>query len=404
MTRYFPLTLLILFALFISTTGFQCGSAEVTTAKLAIQQKQWEKAEESLLKEVAKNDKDEEAWYLLGQVRFEMKKYATAYEAFQRASQISDAHKSEISNYRIAIWAATYNEGVQAFNDGLNDPARYDAAIQKFEIAAIAQPDSPSTYYVAALSHYAKKDHEKAIHSLETALAKNPSFAEAAGRLGQIHFERGYNKRTAKDSVGAVKEFTNAATAFEKAYKAEPDNAEFIINLIEAYELSNQSEKAMTVTRDAIAVDPNNRTYRYAYGVFLLKQEKYAESIEQFQKAVDLFEDVRSMHPDSVDVIYTDAVYNCGVAYLNWGVSMREASEKKAEEEAKKNRGRGEVKQDLSYLDKFKASLPYLEKSAEIRKDDAMLWQQLGRLYANLNMVAKSKAAYERVDALTKEN
>jgi len=33
---------------------FQCGSAELTSAKLYIQQKQFQKAEESLLKEVRK--------------------------------------------------------------------------------------------------------------------------------------------------------------------------------------------------------------------------------------------------------------------------------------------------------------------------------------------------------------
>jgi hypothetical protein len=40
-----------------------------------MQQKQWDKAEQSLLKEVVKNDQNEEAWFLLGQVRLEMKKY-----------------------------------------------------------------------------------------------------------------------------------------------------------------------------------------------------------------------------------------------------------------------------------------------------------------------------------------
>lgn len=76
MKRYSPFAVLILTSLFLSTTGFQCGSAEVTTARLAIQQGQFEKAEQSLVKEVQKNDKNEEAWFLLGQVRWEMKKFA----------------------------------------------------------------------------------------------------------------------------------------------------------------------------------------------------------------------------------------------------------------------------------------------------------------------------------------
>ena len=60
------------------------------------------------------------------------------------------------------------------------------------------------------------------------------------------------------------------------------------------------------------------------------------------------------------------------------------------------------MKTDESYREKFKASLPYLEKSAELRSDDADLWMQLGRLYAILNQPDKSKAAFEKSDKLRK--
>jgi hypothetical protein len=60
MKRFLPLGFLLLALVYFSTTGFQCGSAETTSAKLYMNQKQWDKAEASLVKELAKNDKNEE--------------------------------------------------------------------------------------------------------------------------------------------------------------------------------------------------------------------------------------------------------------------------------------------------------------------------------------------------------
>lgn len=385
-----PVLLLAVIAIFLSTTAFQCGSAEMTTAKLAMQQKQWEKAEESLVKELSKNDKNEEAWFLLGQVRLELRRYLAANEAYTKALSLGNTHMTEIGTNRLSMWAALYNDGIATYNKGKDNPADYDSAVVKFKTASAIVPDSANTYYVLGLAQYAKKDFSGAVQSLQTALAKKPTYTDAARLLGQIYLSRAVEKRQAKDEAGARALYEQAAENFEIVYKADPKNADNIIALIEAYESANQSEKALKLTRDAVASDPNNMMYRYAYGVFLLKQDKFEESIEQFKKALEI-------EPNN-----PDATYNCGVAYLNWGVAMKGESDKKAEAERKAGKGIKDIKEDMSYKEKFKEGLPYLEKSTELRKDDALLWQQLARIYANLNMVDKSKVAFEKADAILK--
>jgi tetratricopeptide (TPR) repeat protein len=389
MKKYFPALLILLALVYMTTTGFQCGSAEATSAKLYMQQKQWQKAEESLMKELAKNDKNEEAWFLLGQTRLEMKKYEGMNEAYTRSLALGEVHKTEITRNRLAVWAMNYNEGVAYYNRGRDTAAYYDKALESFAIAINMEPDSSTTYYVAALAHYAKKDFAGATQKLETALQKKPDYADAARFLGQLDYQVGIEKTEAKDESGAQAAFVKATAAFETAYKVDPVNPDNITNLIEVYERTKQVDKAMNLTRDAVAKDPKNKLYRYAYGVFLLKQEKFPESIEQFQEAL------------KIDPAYGDANYNLGVSYLNWGVSMKEEADKKYEADRKANKGK-DVKEDLSYKEKFKSALPYLEKSAELRTEDAALWQQLAKLYANLNMVDKSKAAFEKFDKLTK--
>ena len=380
------LLLVASFVVVFSTTGFQCGSAEITSAKLYMQQKQWEKAEQSLLKELDKNDKNEEAWYLLGQTRLEMKNYKGMNEAYGKALTVSDAHKGEITRNRLAIWGQLYNEGVGVYNKGKEDPANYNLAIQKFTTAISLQPESAGTYYVAALAYYATKDNESATGALETALEKNPKFADAARFLGQLRSMKA-NELSRIDSVAAQKEYVAAADAFETVYGEDPTDSDNITSLIDAYERAGMSEKAMALTKNAVETDPNNKVFRYAYGVFLLKQDDFEGSIAQFEKAVE------------IDPDYSDAVYNLGVAYLNWGVTLKNKEDQKAEEAARKGRN---AKMDKTFQDKFRAAVPHLEKAAEQRPDDALLWQQLGRVYANLNMVEKSKAAFEKFDAIMK--
>jgi tetratricopeptide (TPR) repeat protein len=387
MTRYLPVALLILAAVFLSSTGFQCGSAETTSAKLYMQQKQWAKAEESLMKQVGKNDKDEDAWFLLGQVRLETKNYVGMNEAYTRALGVSDAHKSEIGRNRLAIWAMKYNEGVNYYNRGRDTVAYYDKSLEDFQTAIMMQPDSAGTYYVLALTQYAKKDVGGARASLETALAKKADFGEAARFLGQLHYAVAAEKLDAKDAEGAKAEYVKAVKVFETAYAAQPENVDNITNLIDVYERTGQGEKAEGLTREAVKRDPKNKLFHYAYGVFLLKKEKFADAIVEFNEAL------------KIDPAYGDAKYNLGVAYLNWGVSIKQENDKKAELEKKGTKG---AKEDLTYKEKFKQSLPYLEESAQMRPDDSALWMQLGRLYAILNMSDKSKAAFERGDKLNK--
>jgi tetratricopeptide (TPR) repeat protein len=375
-------------AIFFASSGFQCGSAEITSAKLYMQQKQWDKAEQSLMKELAKNDKNEEAWFLLGQARLEQKNYSGMNEAYTRALSQGDTHRKEITQNRIATWAMLYNEGVATYNKGKEDPTQYDKALKNFDTGIELVPDSAGTYYVAALAHFAKKDFSGASKRLEQALEKNPQFSDAARFLGQIRYQDASDAYARGDSTAARASLMKAAEAFEVAYKADPANSENITNLIDVYDRTKQTDKAMKLTTEAIERDPKNKVYRYASGVFLLKQDNFPESTEQFKAALQ------------IDPGYTDASYNLGVAYLNWGVAMKAESDKKQEEAVA--RGNKNAKEDRSYQEKFKEAVPHLEKAAEERSDDALLWQQLGKVYMNLNMKDKAEKAFAKYDQITK--
>jgi tetratricopeptide (TPR) repeat protein len=393
MKRVTPLIIMLLFVSFTSLAQF------LTSAKLYMRYKEFDKAEASALKAVEKDPDEEEAWYILGQARYELKKYPEMIEAFDKALAINKDHATEISNLRRSVWANSFNAGIRYYNGGKDTAGYYEQAIASFKTAILAQPESSATYYVAGLSHYANKDYDGAIALLNTCIAKDPKKIEAIQLLGQLHSQLARDKKDAKDEAGAKMELSKAAAAYEKLYEAAPTNAENIINLIDVYERAGLGDKAESLTSNCVKTNPNNRICRYAYGVYLLKKDKFAESIEQLKAMTEL-------EPDNKDEMYKDATYNLGVAYLNWGVGMKEADDKRLEEARKAQKGKkgkaAELKEDLSYKDKFKAALPYLEKTADMRPDDANLQTQLGRLYANLNMTKEAKAAYDKADMLIK--
>ncbi|MGA9364528.1 MAG: hypothetical protein WBW16_09195, partial [Bacteroidota bacterium] len=60
------LTSLFIAILVVCSVGFQCGTTEMTSARLYIQKSDWDNAIRNLESELAKNPTNEEAWYLLG--------------------------------------------------------------------------------------------------------------------------------------------------------------------------------------------------------------------------------------------------------------------------------------------------------------------------------------------------
>lgn len=395
MKRISPILVALLATAYLSLTGFQCGSAESTSAKLYMSQKQYDKAEQALEKEVAKNPNDEEAWFMLGQVRIELKKYLEANQAYDKALAISDVHKKEIANNKQYYWGQFLNAGVEAYNNGRTESANYDTAIVKFQAAIQFEPDSSTTYHYLALAQLGKGEDEKAIASLQQALQHKPGYADALKILGGIYLSRANEKLVAKDQAGAKADLEKAAELYESARKSHPERVEYISQLIDIYQRLDQEDKSLALTRDALGRDPNNRAFIYVYGEFLLKQNKFEQSIEQLRKVAD-------KKPDSVDVIYTNANYNLGVAYQNWGVSLKEQAEKKAEEDQKSGKKDKNVQGDQSYKEKFNSARVYFEKTSELRPEDPVVWQQLGKLYAVLNMSEKAKAAFKKFDELNK--
>jgi len=459
--------LIILIAVLLTTQGFQCGSPEFSGAKLRITQKDFKGAIALLETEVQKNPGNEEAWYLLGGLKADQNDYAGMNVAFATALKISDKHAKEIRNYRYSKWGYHINLGVGYLERASSDSAQFfDLSITEFNRAIEIWADTSLTYRYLGIAYNNKGDLDNAQAAFQTAWDKGKDL-DALKRVGRIYFVKGndlelkfednnrdkiqiaknlneINKGSHKNDVmrafGAPdnvrkappppkgskkpadkkeewtynnfnmvleidgekvvnKKFTgtyksgidsalfkqalvhydNAARTLEIAKETDPKDNENLNFLLQAYVKSGKIKEAVKTFRLAVKNDPGNKTNHYILGILLRTDGDFQGGIEEFKTAY------------GIDSTYTDALFDLGATLYNWGVDILKAADAKGEE-------------NTEYKKKFEEALPYLEKVTEVKKDDPMVWETLGTIYARLGKSDLAMKAFDKADKLRKGN
>ncbi|MCX6136224.1 MAG: tetratricopeptide repeat protein [Ignavibacteriales bacterium] len=447
------------------TTGFQCSSAELTGAKLYIQQKNYQKAEDQLIRETQKNPRSEEAFFLLGQVRLELRNYVGMREAWENALKISQAHKKEISNQLLYTWGKKFNEGVEAINSSEEKPELLDKAIEAFNLSVTIMPESLATHRNLGLAYLKKGEIENAAHHFTISFEKGKDVM-ACRRLGRIYQDSaiilqmkfdGTNKpilevkrkveairsgikvddvkymlgepskvnKPAKPKKGDTKEeweytdynliiaietgfaktvtfskpyepaidstakyasialYNKAIEVYKRGQVLFPEDAEMSENLMNAFIGAERTVEARALLDERVRKYPDSKFDRYNLGVFQLKDGKYESAIEQFIAALKL------------DTNFSAATYNIAACYVNWGVAEQERVKQTNEKLRAENK-----KEDLSYKEKYRSAVPWLEKVLQSKTDDVQMWELLGQVYANLNEQQKAADAYKKADEI----
>jgi tetratricopeptide (TPR) repeat protein len=383
--KYF-IALIIIGGLFF--TGFQCSSPDLTSAKLYIQQKNYDRALEALKKEVEKNPKSDEGWYLLGVVHGEKEQYEDMISAFDKSLSISKKFENNINDSKRYFWASLFNRGVAMFQRGstAKDQGREDSAkvylnrsANSFEYAIRLQPDSPSTYKNLAFVYLNAERYDDAIPAFKSLIEKDKS-VDGYKYLGDIYYNRGmilknqYDiKGNPQDSIQAQVNFNDAINILEEGRKKFPEDTEILLTLSNSYIAANRIEVAMDAFREGVKREPENQYYRYNYGVLLLGSNNYEEAAEQFKKAIE------------IDPNYQNAIYNLAVTLVRWGTEINKEAEETGSTEYKK---------------KYEEALPYLERVVEMDSQQAAIWELLGRVYTILGMQDDATDAFAKADAL----
>lgn len=136
--------LLILGSMSLQLIG--CGAAEVSSARLYRNQRNYVKANELLEKALAKNSQDPEAWALYAMNLYDLNRYERLAEVMDTAYKYAVDYRTDLDLLRFNTWVALYNGGVGAFEQNPESPQQQQAARGFLESAVKLMPDRPETY------------------------------------------------------------------------------------------------------------------------------------------------------------------------------------------------------------------------------------------------------------------
>jgi tetratricopeptide (TPR) repeat protein len=195
----------------------------------------------------------------------------------------------------------------------------------------------------------------------------------------------------------AIVQFNSAVDVFEAIKKVNPKDNENLNLLLQAYYEANRIQEATNAFKLAVDNDPGSKMNHYILGLLYRMVNDYDGAIGEFHEAV------------KIDPNFSDAFYDLGATYYNWGVKVKKEEQEKGDE-------------SKSYKKKFEESLPWMIKVTEIKikkaqeaaskegkdwrtqllPEDAQVWNTLGTIYALLGQSEKAMKALDEADKIRK--
>ena len=286
---------------FVAVIFVGCSSQEYTSAKLYIQQEEWKKAEEFLIKAIDVEPENPEIPYQLGYHIYALQKkdWQRMNESFDKALAI-DSNKKILEQgktvkefvimARTQFWAEMYNKGVAEFNEYRTVPMdQKDTALKKaittFEISATIKTDEAQTYTMLSTCNHLAGNTDKSESYILKAVELSPNDANVNLTAGQIFMQK--------------QEFETALPFVKKAVELDPSNTKSIRNLAQIYYDIGQLEESIQTYEVAInkETEPTVKADLYFnLGILYNKVGNLEEAEYNFMNSLD-------ENPDDIEAV-----------------------------------------------------------------------------------------------------
>jgi tetratricopeptide (TPR) repeat protein len=179
-----------------------------------------------------------------------------------------------ISLFRKAIredpnfWEAYYNLGIIYYND-----RKYDQALEQFDKIIQALPDFEKPYYGRGLIYLNKEEYKKAKQDFLKVIEFNPNDYKPYFYLGQI-------------SV-SLNEYKEAEEYFNKVIEINPDYSESYYEIGNIYFDQKIYTKAIPYYKDALRLNPDNDNTRLKLGESYYRTQVYFSATDQFKRVLE---------------------------------------------------------------------------------------------------------------------
>lgn len=195
--------------------GFQCGSADMTTARRAVQQKDFSKAKQSLTNALAVNPDNVDAMILLASVYDGLEQPDSSALMYQRALASPSIKPDQRDVAGVTLfqqWAAAYNKGLKSYGEAMSskgDQAKLHEALSSFESALRIRPEYSDVYANVGETSERLGDTARALEAYTSYYAAEKAAIEAitssgvtlGSTRGQMIKTLGTPKSTQMDSL-----------------------------------------------------------------------------------------------------------------------------------------------------------------------------------------------------------
>lgn len=276
-----------------------CPPAELTSARVYLNEKNYEKAEEFLLKTMEAAPENAEAPALLGnEIYGRRQEWNKMNEMFEIALSINPQEKMAdgltveqyIKNNRYFNWTTAFNNAIIEYNKiiHLTGEERISAMTEVLPLFLDSKNMNPSesqTYPVLATVYFEIGDTANAIASMDTGYELGPDELGINHTSGQIYLRLGQTEK--------------AVDFLRKAAELDPGNSKIIRQLANVYYDLGQKEESIRTFEDAISKE-EDKTIKadLYYNLGILNME-----MGEFDAAEDNFYWANDLNPDDTEAL-----------------------------------------------------------------------------------------------------
>ena len=276
-------------------TVLGCDSTDMTSAKVYLQQKNYEKAEEMLLAAADKEPMNSEPSFLLAtEIYARSKNWEQVSKFLAMSLGIDSKFAEKIGLAQEKYWVDNFNFGAKGYNAMIKGEAKDEETLflsveKAFMDCITLSPEKPEAYGTLAQVYLFKNDLEKGKEYMILSVEKNPTDITSLVNLGNVYFKDG--------------DYDDALVYLQRAMDVDPNNLNAIKQIAFVYDAKGEKDKAAEAYLDAIKVDPTNTDLHYNLGVLYFQQESWMSAAEQFITVAEI-------NPTEVD-----GLFNAGLAY-----------------------------------------------------------------------------------------
>jgi tetratricopeptide (TPR) repeat protein len=240
-----------------------CISPELRTTKIAINERDWNRAMNSADAELVRMPGSVEALFLKGFIYEKMNDWKNMSFWYDSCLRVSPQYKSQIADNRRKLVSRYYTKSIAAY-----DSSRFEEALTEIDTAIIVDPHDMRLYQQAAATAFYAKHSERASSfalkaiDMETADKRDLTVREVLLIIANEKKDYDGIIKWARELMGMVDPKTDTTKTYQRSLDA----------MLIAYEAQKNFDAAQKAIEDAIVFFPESKELKHNLALIHLRR------------------------------------------------------------------------------------------------------------------------------------